>query len=164
MSRVWWQISDLFVFLICFSECQAELACKITLVKTVLLFRYRLGNFLLFLIYSLIISNDNESHTNQNVLSHDAYWLCDCSAGAWWLAYWHSYHLFQRSQRYCRCCLLVIDNHSSFRAQLVVQKVRSTYTGLNCYLWLLPCLAGCLVVAVTFVTNGLSTLFFSTNL
>ena len=37
-----------------FSECQAELACKITLDKTVLLFRYRLGKFLLLLIYSLL--------------------------------------------------------------------------------------------------------------
>ena len=41
-------------FLIWFSECQAELACKITLDKTGLLFRYRLGKFLLLLIYSLL--------------------------------------------------------------------------------------------------------------
>ena len=33
-------------FLICFSECQAELACKIMLEKTILLFRYRTGIYL----------------------------------------------------------------------------------------------------------------------
>ena len=41
-------------FLICFSECKAELACKITLDKTVLLFRYRLGKFLLLLVCALL--------------------------------------------------------------------------------------------------------------
>ena len=63
-------------------------------------------------------------------------WLRGCSAGAWWSVYWHSYHLFQRSQRYYSCCFLVIDGHSSFRAQLVaVQKVRSTKLGASLPLW-----------------------------
>ena len=79
------------------------------------------------LCYQLITSNANEIHTNQHVLSRDVYWLRGCSAGrvvVCILAFVTSYH---RSQRYYSCCFLVIDGHSSLRAQLVVvQKVRST--------------------------------------
>ena len=108
--------------------------------------------------YQLITSNANKIHTNQHIMNHDVCWLCGCPAGTWWLAYWCSYCLFQHSQRYYSCCFLVIKVRSSFRAQLV-QKVGSTYTGLCCYLWLLPCLVGCLMVTVTFFTNSLSGLF-----
>ena len=121
--------------------------------------------FITILCYQLITSNANKIHTNQHMLSHDVYWLHGCSVGVWWLAYRCSYHLFQCSQRYCSCCFLIVVGHFTFRAQLVVvQKVRSTITGLNCYLWLLLCLVGCLLVAVTFFKNGLSALFFKTNL
>ena len=62
-------------------------------------------------------------------------------------------------------CFLVIESHSSLKALLVVvQKIRSIYTLLNCYLWLLSCLVECLPVAINFFTNGLRTLFSPTNL
>ena len=88
--------------------------------------------FITILCYQLITSNANKIHTNQHMLSHDVYWLHGCSVGVWWLAYRCSYHLFQYSQRYCSCCFLIVVGHFTFRAQLVVvQKVRSTITGLR---------------------------------
>ena len=79
MSGVYWHISDSFSFLICFNECQAELACKITLEKAILFFRYRMGKFLL----SAISLNTNEIHGNQHMLRHDVCWLRGCSSGMW---------------------------------------------------------------------------------
>ena len=76
-----------------------------------------------------------EIHTNQHVLNH-GFVVALLACGGQWSAYWRSYHLFQCSQRYYSCCFLVIDGHSSFRAQLVVvQKVRSTKLGASLPLW-----------------------------
>ena len=101
-----------------------------------------------------------------NVLhSSSVYWLHGCSAGAWWSAYWCLYHLFQRLQRCCNCCFLVVDGHFSFRAQLLLfRRLGARLQDSIFYLWLLPYLVGCLLVAVTFFTNGLSALFFFNHL